>query len=118
MKQSQHFLDNAENCAQLAERADDAPLLSAAVARRHAVEAGLRLQRVARIPRAQGDAEDAPARIVLEQRVGVDGLMAAMKRAEAEIDGLDLRVARDLIGRALDQQRVAHAHHKVVQLPS
>ena len=25
MKQSQHFLDNAENCAQLAERADDAP---------------------------------------------------------------------------------------------
>ncbi|HEX7923070.1 MAG TPA: hypothetical protein VF583_19095 [Bradyrhizobium sp.] len=25
MKQSQHFLDNAENCAQLAERADDEP---------------------------------------------------------------------------------------------
>ncbi|MGY4573165.1 hypothetical protein QA639_10665 [Bradyrhizobium pachyrhizi] len=25
MKQSQHFRDNAENCAQLAERADDAP---------------------------------------------------------------------------------------------
>jgi ATP/maltotriose-dependent transcriptional regulator MalT len=25
MKQSQHFLDNAENCAQLAERASDEP---------------------------------------------------------------------------------------------
>ncbi|MCA1394785.1 MULTISPECIES: hypothetical protein [Bradyrhizobium] len=25
MKQSQHFRDNAENCAQLAERADDGP---------------------------------------------------------------------------------------------
>ena len=25
MKQSQHFLDNAENCAQLAERAKDEP---------------------------------------------------------------------------------------------
>lgn len=25
MKQSQHFLDNAENCAQLAERAGDEP---------------------------------------------------------------------------------------------
>ncbi len=25
MKQSQHFLDNAENCAQLAERATDEP---------------------------------------------------------------------------------------------
>ena len=25
MKQSQHFLDNAENCAQLAERAQDEP---------------------------------------------------------------------------------------------
>jgi hypothetical protein len=25
MKQSQHFLDNAENCAQLAERAPDEP---------------------------------------------------------------------------------------------
>ena len=28
MKQSQHFLENAENCAQLAERATDEPPMS------------------------------------------------------------------------------------------
>ena len=68
-------------------RGADHPAVGArSVDRRDGVEPVLRTQRIAGVGRAQGDAEDAPAGIFGEQRVGVDRLMGAMEGADPEMD--------------------------------
>jgi len=69
------------------DRADDAEVIARRITDSHGVEAILRCQGVAGVGAAERDAADPPGTGgPVEAVVGIDGLMGAVKRAEADMD--------------------------------
>jgi hypothetical protein len=77
MKQSQHFLENAENCAQLAERATDEPQLQANGSRLESLGRGAGLAGRGNATGEEGGRVRAASRDHFSQSDGLDQAMTA-----------------------------------------